>query len=37
MANLSDDGWTALHYASHEGHDHLVEYLLREFNANVDI
>jgi ankyrin repeat protein len=37
MANPSDDGWTALHYASHEGHEQLVECLLRQFNAEVDI
>jgi ankyrin repeat protein len=37
LANQADDGWTALHYASHESHDHLVEHLLRQFNAEVDI
>jgi len=35
-ANPNDDGWTALHYASHEGLDHVVEQLIRKFNANVN-
>ena len=35
--NKSDDGWCALHYASHEGLDTTVELLLRKCNANVNI
>ena len=35
--NFSDDGWAALHYAAHEGLDHLVEHLIRKLDANVDL
>lgn len=34
--NKNDDGWTALHYASHEGLDETVEFLIRKCNANVN-
>jgi ankyrin repeat protein len=34
--NLNDDGWTALHYAAHEGLDDMVEQIIRKFGANVD-
>lgn len=34
--NQNDDGWNALHYASHEGLDQVVEQLIRKFNANVN-
>lgn len=27
--NNQDENWTALHYASNEGHDHVVEALIR--------
>mmetsp|Transcript_26859 Transcript_26859/g.25911 ORF Transcript_26859/g.25911 Transcript_26859/m.25911 type:complete len:119 (-) Transcript_26859:13-369(-) len=37
ITNQNDEGWTALHYASNEGHDQIVECLLRTFNAEVDI
>jgi len=35
-SNPNDDGWTALHYASHEGLDQVVEQLIRKFNADVN-
>jgi ankyrin repeat protein len=35
--NPNDDGWTALHYASHEGLDDMVEHLIRKFGADVNM
>eukprot|EP00347_Sterkiella_histriomuscorum_P015416 403357105 len=34
--NHSDDGWAAIHYASHEGFDQVVEHLIRKLGANVN-
>jgi ankyrin repeat protein len=34
--NVNDDGWIALHYASHEGLDEVVEALIRKFGADVN-
>ena len=36
-ANQNDDGWTALHYASHEGLDDVVEQLIRKFGADANV
>jgi len=35
-SNANDEGWTALHYASNEGHESIVECLIRDFNAEVN-
>ena len=35
--NMEDDGWTALHYAAHEGFENIVELLIRKFDANVNV
>ena len=35
-ANPTDDGWTALFYASHEGMSDIVEALIRKFGADVN-
>jgi ankyrin repeat protein len=36
-SNIHDEGWTALHYAAHEGLDETVEFLIRKCNANVNV
>jgi ankyrin repeat protein len=35
--NSNDDGWAAIHYASHEGLDLVVEHLIRRLGANVNL
>jgi ankyrin repeat protein len=34
--NIFDDGWTALHYAIHEGCFSIVKLLIEEFDANIE-
>jgi ankyrin repeat protein len=35
--NIFDDGWTALHYAVHEGSSEVVKLLIETFQAQIDI
>lgn len=34
--NIFDDGWTALHYAAHEGYFEAVKLLIESYNAIID-
>ncbi len=34
--NVFDDGWTALHYAAHEGSEEACKFLIEEMKAQID-
>jgi len=34
--NAFEDGWTCLHYATHEGHLEAVKLLIEDFDAEID-
>ena len=34
--NVFDDGWTALHYAVHEGYIEIIKVLVEEYGSKVE-